>query len=151
MRVRATVADPPSRSEKHPSGKGLARPTLLLDRSPPPFSRPAIKQFFARMDKNFSIDVLLQSSTLNKFTEDPHKRHDSPLPSRSGCFSESVTLLNTQTCVPVSTASGSSANNHWYNPVNYINLTQQLAAQMIQASHPGGVPPGQMAPPSGLL
>ncbi|KAL6723766.1 hypothetical protein Aduo_018736 [Ancylostoma duodenale] len=100
------------------------------------------------MDKNFSIDMLLQSSTLNQSTEDPHKGHGSPVPSRSGCFSESVTLSNTQASPPVSTANGPLANTQWYNPVNYINLTQQLAAQMIQASHPGAVPPGQMAPPS---
>ncbi|EYC37883.1 hypothetical protein Y032_0759g2111 [Ancylostoma ceylanicum] len=88
--------------------------------------------------------MLLQSSTLSQSTEDPHKGHDSPLPPRSGCSSESVTLSNIQNSSPVSTANSPLPNNQWYNPMNYINLTQQLAAQMIQASHPGAALPGPM-------
>ncbi|VDK49417.1 unnamed protein product [Cylicostephanus goldi] len=97
--------------------------------------------------------MLLQSSALHQAKEDAQdvaKEHDSPLPSHSGySSSESATFTNTETSPVTSSANGPVHNPQWYNPVNYINLTQQLAAQIIQASHSGPPLPGQMPPPNG--
>ncbi|KAK6765396.1 hypothetical protein RB195_025354 [Necator americanus] len=102
------------------------------------------------MDGNFSIDMLLHSSSLTQPKENSQRVHDSPTHSRSGCSSESATFSNVETSPVDSSTNGPLHGSQWYNPVNYFNLTQQLAAQVNHASHPSPSL-SQMAPPNVLF
>ncbi|WKY16845.1 hypothetical protein Q1695_001452 [Nippostrongylus brasiliensis] len=101
------------------------------------------------MEQKFSIDMLLQFSSFDQGKQDTLKDapEESPERSRSGCSSESAIFSNNETSPVLPPTNGSTANPQWYNAVNYINLTQQLAAQMAQASHNTPTMPSQLPIP----
>ncbi|PIO77086.1 homeobox domain protein [Teladorsagia circumcincta] len=100
------------------------------------------------MEQKFSIDMLLQSPSIEPSKQDTLKGgHESPERSGSGCSSETATCSNTETSPVTSSANGTAGNPQWYNAVNYINLTQQLAAQMVHASHGPSAMPSQIPLP----
>ncbi|CAD6185491.1 unnamed protein product [Caenorhabditis auriculariae] len=108
------------------------------------------------MDQKFSISSLLQAAVsvpASKTEIEEEKDSTSPAPTASICSEDSPQNSQEDDSPknsPVQHSNPPYGSSPWYNAMNYVNLTQQLAAQMAQAVQPSisGQVPLLNAPPS---